>query len=144
MGSFKVQLPTEIIREMESVATNYEKIFGGMTQAGAAVVRSMVESNVPEAMRSSDIMSCLKTTVTYKTPSDDGINTKVAFYGYFNNEKGVKTPAPLVCNMFEYGSSEAHKNYPKQPFMRKSFNKGAITSAMMKAQRELSGGLLDE
>lgn len=141
MASFKLQLPTEIMNEIKRVDDNYEKIFGGMTKAGAEVVRSTVQANAPEGIKNSGMMACLKMTVTYKTPSDDGINTKVAFYGYFTNHEGKRVPAPLVCNMFEYGSSK--HAYPKHPFMRRSFNKGAITAAMLKAQRELSGGLLE-
>jgi hypothetical protein len=85
-------------------------------------------------------MGCIKTTKTYKTPSDGGINTKVIISGYFNNSKGVRTPAPLVANIFEYGSTK----FTKKPFFRKSFKKKEIEEAMMKAQKELSGGLLNE
>ena len=88
------------------------------------------------------MMKCLKITKTYKTPSDDGINTKVGFFGYFKNENGRLTPAPLVANVFEYGRSNLP--FPKQPFMRKSFKKKEIEDAMLKAQKQASGGLLDE
>ena len=142
MASFKLELPKDIMRDIQRIDKDYEKIFGGMTKAGAEVVRSAVMTNAPPAVKSSDLMNCLKLTVTYKTPSDDGINTKVGFYGYFTNHNGQRSPAPLVCNLFEYG---CHKHrYPKYPFLRKSFNKGAITKAMLQAQRELSRGLLDE
>ena len=141
MASFKLELPTEVIQQFERIDKDYEKIFGGMTKAGAEVVRSEIMSNAPDGVKSSDLMACLKMTVTYKTQSDDGINTKVAFYGYFKNKEGKRVPAPLVCNLFEYGS---HKHrYPKHPFLRRSFNRGAITTAMLKAQRELSRGLLE-
>jgi hypothetical protein len=88
------------------------------------------------------MMRCLKITKTYKTPSDDGINTKVGFYGYFENEDGKTVPAPLVANVFEYGRSTS--TFPKQPFLRKSFKKSEIEQAMLKAQKQASGGLLDE
>ena len=78
----------------------------------------------------------------YKTPSDDGINTKVAFYGYFTDEDGRKKAAPLVANVFEYGRSGLP--FPKHPFLRKSFRKSDIEQAMLKAQKEASGGILDE
>ena len=141
MASFKVTLPTEVIKEFQNIDKNADEIFGGMTRAGAEVVYNAVMSNAPESIASSDIMSCLQMTKTYKTPSDDGINTKVGFYGYFTNKEGKKAPAPLVCNLFEYGRSKSP--FPKHPFLRKSFNKGAITQAMLQAQRELSGGLLE-
>ena len=141
MASFKLELPTDIMREIQRIDKDYDEIFGGMTKAGAEVVRSAVMTNAPPAVRTSDLMNCLKLTATYKTPSDGGINTKVGFYGYFTNHNGQRSPAPLVCNLFEYGS---HKHrYPKHPFLRKSFNKGAITKAMLQAQRELSRGLLE-
>ena len=105
-------------------------------------MESNIRANVPKSIRNSKMMNCLKITKTYKTPSDDGINTKVGFYGYFQNEDGKTVPAPLVANVFEYGRSNLP--FPKQPFMRKSFKKGEIEQAMLKAQKKASGGLLDE
>ena len=140
MANFKIDLPSDLIKELEDVQKNTDKIFGGMTKAGADVVLNNVKANVPESWRGSKIMGCIKTTKTYKTPSDGGINTKVIISGYFNNSKGVRTPAPLVANIFEYGSTK----FTKKPFFRKSFRKKEIEEAMMKAQKELSGGLLNE
>ena len=62
--------------------------------------------------------------------------------GYFKNENGKETPAPLVANMFEYGSRK--RKYPKHPFFRKSFKRAQIMKAMEDAQKKLSGGILDE
>ena len=142
MAKFKMELPKDIIEQIQKVDANCEKIFGEMTKAGAEVVMQNIKSNAPDGIRNSEMMKCLIMTDIYKTPSDDGINTKVAFYGYFQNENGVRTPAPLVGNVFEYGRSGL--KFPKQPFMRQSFNAGQIEKAMLKKQRELSGGLLDE
>lgn len=142
MAKFVMELPNEIIKDFEKVYKNSEEILGGMTKAGAEVAYSNVRSNVPDHFRGSTIMNCMRITRVYKTPSDDGINTQVGFYGYFINEDGKKTPAPLVANMFEYGSSK--RKYPKHPFLRKSFNKRQIEKAMLEAQKKLSGGLLDE
>lgn len=142
MAKFTMELPTEIMKDFEKVYSNSEKIFGGMTKAGAEVAYSNIRSNVPASFRGSNIMNCMKITKVYKTPSDDGINTQVGFYGYFVNEDGKRTPAPLVANMFEYGSSK--RKYPKHPFLRKSFNKRQVEKAMLEAQKKLSGGLLDE
>ena len=135
-----MELPTELISQFEGVYKDADNIFGGMTKAGAEVVEHNIRANVPEAIAKSNMMRCLKTTKTYKTPSDRGINTKVGFFGYFENHDGKKTPAPLVGNVFEYGRSSSP--YPKQPFMRKSFAKGDIEKAMLEAQKKLSGGLL--
>lgn len=141
MARFEMQLPDEIMKDVQRLNDNYEAIFGGMTKAGAEVAMQNIVASVPTGIRESNMMSCLKITRTYRTPSDDGINTKVGFYGYFINKDGVLTPAPLVANVFEYGRSNAP--FPKQPFLRKSFSKGRIEKAMLDAQRTLSGGLLE-
>lgn len=142
MAKFELELPETIIDDMKNIYDNCENIFGKMTKAGAEVARANIESNVPPSFHKSNIMSCLYMTRTYKTPSDDGINTKVGFYGYFTNEKGKTVPAPLVANVFEYGRSNSP--FPKHPFLRRSFNKGQIESAMRAAQKTESGGLLDD
>ena len=141
MAKFSMELPTEIMRDFQKVHDNTEKIFGEMTQAGAEVAKSEIEVHVPDAIKNSDMMNCLHLTKTYKTPSDDGINTKVGFYGYFTNKDGKRTPAPLVANVFEYGRSNSP--FPKHPFLRKSFNKSRIEKAMLEKQKEASGGLLE-
>ena len=141
MAKFDMQLPTEILKDIQKIYDNADEIFGEMTKAGAEVVEKNIRSNVPQSIRNSKMMDCLKLTRVYKTPSDDGINTKVGFYGYFQNEDGKTVPAPLVANVFEYGRSNAP--FPKHPFMRKSFKKKEITDAMLKAQKKASGGLLE-
>jgi len=147
MAKFNLELPEQIIKDFERIYGDSEAIFGGMTRAGAEVVYNRVKANVPPAFRGSNIMKTMRLSKTYRTPSDEGVNTQVMFDGYFytrpnKSGKVEKVPAPLVCNMFEYGSSK-HK-YPKHPFFRKSFNKRAIEKAMLEAQKELSGGLLDD
>lgn len=132
MAMYNVKLPTEIMKEVEQLAKNTDKMLGNMTKAGAKVVEANIRANVPSTWKNSKIMDCLKITKTYKTPSDDGINTKVAFYGYFVNKNGVKTPAPLVANVAEYGK----KGIIKTPFLRKSFNEKEITEAMLKIQQK--------
>ena len=140
MAKFDFQLPSDIMQEIEKISKSSDEIFGGMTRAGAEVVRSTIVSTVPQAIKNSNMMKCLKVTKTYETPSDGGINTKVGFYGYFVDKEGKTKPAPLVGNVFEYGRSNAP--FPKQPFMRKAFKKKEIEQAMLKAQAELSGGIL--
>ena len=142
MAKFQLELPTEIMKDFQKIYNNADEIFGEMTKAGAEVVKHNIRANVPKSIQNSNMMRCLKITKTYKTPSDDGINTKVGFYGYFQNKDGKTVPAPLVANVFEYGRSNLP--FPKQPFMRKSFRKGDIEQAMLKAQKKASGGLLDE
>lgn len=142
MAKFTLELPTEIIKDFEKVYNNSEKIFGGMTKAGAEVAYSNIRNNIPASFRGSNIMGCMKITKVYKTPTDGGINTQVGFYGYFVNKEGKRVAAPLVANMFEYGSSK--RKYPKHPFLRKSFSKNQIEKAMLEAQKKLSGGLLND
>ena len=132
MAKFGVELPTNLIKEFENLTKNEAKMLGEMTQAGAETVYNNIVSNVPKTWHTSNIMKCLKVTKTYNTPSDGGINTKVAFYGYFVNKKGVKTPAPLVANVTEYGATHVQK----KPFMRKSFKAGEIEKAMLKVQKK--------
>lgn len=140
MARFTMELPKDIMEDFKKIYDNSDEIFGAMTEAGAEVVLQNIKANVPASFKDSKIMNCLKVTKVYKTPSDDGINTKVGFYGYFENHKGETVPAPLVANVFEYGSTK----FQKQPFLRKSFRKAQIEKAMLKAQKEASGGLLDE
>ena len=142
MAKLVIDIDDSVLKDIAYIDKQFDHIFGGMTQAGAEVVYKNVISALPEALKSSGFTKNVKLSRVYKTPSDDGINTKVMITGYFKNKEGKKTPAPLVANMFEYGSSK--RNYPKQPFFRKSFKKSQIMKAMEEAQKNLSGGLLDE
>jgi len=132
LAKFELELPNDIMKQFSDLDKNLDKMLGEMTEAGAKVVLENIKTNVPHSWFSSNIMKCLKVTKTYKTPSDDGVNTKVAFYGYFINRNGEKIPAPLVANVTEYGRSNSP--YPKKPFMRKSFKKAEIEKAMEKIQ----------
>lgn len=132
MARMEVELPTELMRVFEELGDDTQKMLDEMTQEGAKTVLANVNANVPASFHNSGIMRCLKITRPYYTPSDGGRNTKVAFYGYFENDDGKRTPAPLVCNLFEYGRSNSP--YPRHPFMRRSFKKGQIEAAMMKVQ----------
>lgn len=142
MAKLVMDIDDSVLKDISYIDKQFDHIFGGMTKAGAEVVYKNVISALPESLRSSGFSSHVKLSKVYKTPSDDGINTKVMITGYFINKDGRKTPAPLVANMFEYGSDK--RNYPKQPFFRKSFKKSQIKKAMEEAQKNLSGGLLDE
>lgn len=133
MATFEEQLPTELMEQFEHLDKSTETMLKEMTREGAKKVLANVKANVPPSFRKSGIMRCLKLTRSYKTPSDDGVATKVAFYGYFENEDGTKTPAPLVCNLFEYGRSKG-SSYPRHPFMRRSFVSSEIEAAMKKVQ----------
>ena len=152
---FKLELPTEIMKDIEKVYKNTDEMLGEMTRAGAAVVEANMRTNAPDTIK-----QYVKTTRTYRTPSDDGINTKVIVKGYipfsdpnrkgftrkggggdsYTTEKGV--PSEFLAILYEHGRSTAP--FPKHPFLRKSFKKKEIEEAMLKAQSKASGGLLDE
>lgn len=132
MASFDAEMPAELLKLFDELGADTHKMLGEMTQAGAEAVLANVKANVPASFRGSDIMNCLHITRVYRTPSDGGVNTKVAFYGYFTNKADEVVPAELVCNVMEYGRSKAPVQ--KHPFMRKSFRKSDIEAAMLKVQ----------
>lgn len=155
MARFIDALPDDVMKDLNKIYNNTDKILGEMTKAGAQVALNNIKSSAPLP----GLASHAKLTKTYKTPSDGGINNKVVFTGYlpfsggrtrftrsggsgksYSTEKGV--PADFLAILYEYGRSGAP--FPKKPFIRKSFNKGQIEAAMKKAQKEASGGILDE
>jgi len=131
MAGFNIELPNELIKNFNDIANNSEKMFGEMTQAGAEIVYKNVKANMKSSFKDTrSLEKGLKITKVYKTKSDDGINTKVGFYGY----KDDGTPIPLIALAREFGTSKGEK---KKPFFRKSFNnKEEITNAMLKVQEE--------
>lgn len=152
---FKLELPTEIMKDIERVYRNTDEMLGEMTRAGAAVVEANMREGAPDVLK-----DYVKVTRTYTTPSDGGINTKVIVKGYipfsdpnregftrkggggdsYTTDKGV--PAEFLANLYEHGRSTAP--FPKKPFVRKAFKKKDIEEAMLQAQIRASGGLLDE
>ena len=142
MAKFTANIDDSVLKDIQYIDKEFERIFGGMTQEAAKVVMNNVKNSMPSALKKSLSNDNVKISKIYKTPTDDGINTKVMITGYFINEDGRKTPAPLVANMFEYGSSK--RKYPKHPVCRKSFRESQIVKGMGEAQKNLSGGVLDE
>ena len=138
MAHFEGTFATDLIKQFDSLEINCEAMFGEMVQAGAEVARENVKAKMPQGLRESLSEDNIKLTKVYKTPTDDGINCQCMITGYFENRDGKKTPAPLVANMFEYGSSL--KKYPKHPFFRTSFKKGPIEAAMLKVQKKYIEG----
>lgn len=132
MARFQEELPYELMKVFEDLETNCDEMFGEMCKAGATVVYNNVLSNMKKVFKSTkSLEKGLKITRVYHTPSDDGINVHVGFYGY--NEKGV--PIPLIAQAREYGTSWNGKEHePKRPFFRKSFKKKDIEQAMQAVQ----------
>lgn len=139
MAAFDSYFSKEVIEQFQKLDINLDKMLGEMVEAGAEVALSYVKTKMPRNFRDSIGEKNISLTKVYKTPSDDGVNCQVMITGYFQNEYDVKTPAPLVANMFEYGSS-VRQNYPKHPFFRTSFRKGPIEKAMLDVQRKYIEG----
>lgn len=132
MARFEFEIDNEVMQQINKLEGSAEQMMEEMVQAGADVAENAVRANMPRAIKSSPMYSCFGHTRVYHTPSDDGINVKVGFWGYFTNENGKKTPAPLVANIFEYGRSNSP--FPRQPFMRRSFSRPKIKAAMQSVQ----------
>lgn len=143
MARFDSELPTELLKVFDELETNCEEIFGNMTKVGAEVVYKNVKSNMAKSFKSTKALDKgLKITKVYKTPSDDGINVYVGFYGYDPDSKPTKrhpygTPIPLIAMAREYGTSRGEQ---KKPFFRKSFNKSQIEQEMLKVQNKYIKG----
>ena len=141
MAKFSLEIPKELLSDIETLRASTELVFGEMCKTGAEQVHKNILANMPPAIATSDMKNCLKITDKYITPSDGGVNVKVGFFGYFENEKGETVPAPLVANVWEYGRSSS--DFPKYPFIRKSFRAGELKKVMLEKQKELTGGLLE-
>ena len=142
MAKFNSELPSDLLKEFENLETNAEMMMGEMCQAGAEVVHGKVVANLGKSFQSTkSLLKGLKITKVYKTPTDDGINVHIGFYGYDTDKvtkahpKGV--PIPLIAMAREYGTSRGEK---KKPFLRKSFKKSEIEQAMLKVQEKYIKG----
>ncbi len=170
MAKFEMLAPTEILNEIQTVERKSLDIFKGMTKAGAKVAAEAMKANAAKAFKGgtgAKVAAKVKVTKPYVTKKDE-ITTKAAFYGYiaksdgkpfYMSQRGKKTgpypgiPVPLLCNLAEFGASSAsmpgpfrrYWNGQKHPIKRPAFsNTAGIADAMLKAQKELSGGLLDD
>ena len=136
MAKFQGEVPNELMKMFEDLETNCENIFGEMCKAGAETVYNKVQSNMGKAFAyTKTLEKGLKITKVYKTPSDDGINVHIGFYGYNADKKTKKhpngVPIPLIAMAREYGTSSGEA---KKPFFRKSFKKKDIEQAMKRVQ----------
>lgn len=136
MAKFQGEVPNELMKMFEDLETNCENIFGEMCKAGAETVYNKVQGNMGKAFQDTKTLEKgLKITKVYKTPSDDGINVHIGFYGYNADKKTKKhpngVPIPLIAMAREYGTSSGEA---KKPFFRKSFKKKDIEQAMKQVQ----------
>ena len=136
MAKFNAELPNDLIKVFDELETNAPEMMGEMCKAGATVVYNKVVANLGKAFkRTATLLKGLKITKVYNTPSDDGINVHIGFYGY-NTDKKTKAhpngvPIPLIAMAREYGTSSGEK---KERFFRKSFAKKDIEQAMLEVQ----------
>ena len=167
MAKLVVTMPDEVIKQIQKVNDNYDEIFGGMTEAGADVMMSYIQKGAKYAFGAAakNPLKALKKTKVYKTPSDGGINTKVAFYGYQppKKKKDGTSVRVIIKGKYNYTnkgvpwalitaarSSGTVYRYPggrerSIPFMPQALSHTAqIKKAMLKKQSELTGGLLDD
>ena len=136
MAKFNAELPSDLMKVFDELETNASFMMGEMCKAGATVVYNKVVSGMSKAFKRTDtLLKGLKITKVYETPSDDGVNVHVGFYGY-DSENPTKAypkgkPIPLIAMAREYGTSSGEK---KVPFFRKSFAKKDIEQAMLEVQ----------
>ncbi len=136
MAKFEMELPLETMKILNNVHDNTFEIFGEMCLEAGKECYAKVKSNMRKSFKTTGILDKgLTLTRVYRTPSDDGINVKVGFYGYdtrnMNFRGGKGTPIPLIAMAREYGTSMGEA---KKPFFRKSFNKKQIEKTMKRVQ----------
>ena len=142
MAKFKAELPNDLLQEFEGLEKECTTIFGEMVEAGARAVHKNVLSNIKKVFKNTaPLEKGLRITRVYKTPSDDGVNVHIGFYGY-DAEKPTKkhpngVPIPLMAMAREYGTSRGEA---KKPFFRKSFKKAEIEQAMQEVQDQYIEG----
>ena len=136
MARFNAEMPYDLLQTFEGLEKECTDIFGEMVDAGAKVVLKNVKSNMKKSFKNTaPLEKGLRVTKIYKTPSDDGINVHIGFYGY-DSDKVTKqhpqgVPIPLMAMAREYGTSSGER---KKPFFRKSFKKADIEQAMKRVQ----------
>ena len=138
MAKFEGFVTKDMIEQFKKLDIDLEKMLDEMARAGAEVALQNVKAKMPKSLRESLTDKNIILTKVYKTPSDGATNCQVMIVGYFENRYKKKTPAPLVANLFEYGSSV--QKYPNQPFFRTSFRKGPIEKAMLQVQKKYIEG----
>lgn len=134
MAKFQGGTTQELMKQFQQLGVNVDEMLAEMVIAGAKVVHSNITAKMPPAFRAALSSENITISKVYETPSDGGINCQAKIEGYFINRNGKKTPAPLVANMIEYGSTD--RKYKKQAFLRASFNKKQIEEAMLEVQKK--------
>lgn len=145
MAIMKVDLPNDLIKQLETLEKKSEETFGKMTKAGAEVAYKNIKKNMQSSFKNPRKMEeGLKITRTYRSPKKDTIGNFVGFYGYipfsdpkrkyfsrkgangkiYKTDKGV--PRDFLAQLAEYGKSDKRK----KPFIKKSLKKKEIGDKM--------------
>jgi hypothetical protein len=135
MAKIDLELPSDLMQEFERLDKDTSVMLENMTSAGAKTAMELIKANLKKSFKTDkSLIKGLRLTKTYKTPSDDGVATKVIFAGY--NDKGVAIP--LIAMAREYGTSRGEV---KKPFLRPAFRqKEKIESAMLLEQEKYIKG----
>ena len=136
MAKFFLELPLEVIKCIDDIDNNAEKMVDEMLEGGAQAVYDEVDKSLKKSFKTTrSLRKGLKITKVYRHKSDDSVNIKVGFYGYDPDKKSDKypkgVPIPLIALAREYGTSSGEQ---KKPFFRRSFKKAKIEEAMQKVQ----------
>lgn len=169
MAKFEMEMPTELINQFEFLQQNAGEIIGGMTRAGAERAADNMRRRVSQAFKGNvagKINAKLKVTKTYNTRKHETV-TAARYYGYiptgkkpfYLSQRG-KTygpypglPVPIILGLKEGGLKSTsmpmsfRKHWGAQRYKIKDpafADAKGIEAAMLKAQKELSGGLLDD
>ena len=148
MARLKLELPTDLIKQFETLEKKSDEIMGKATKAGAEVVYKNIKNNMGSVFKSSTkskMEAGLKITRTYKSPKKETIGNFVGFYGYipfskpnqvfrrkgangtyYETTKGV--PIDFLANLYEYGSNE--KKITGSRFIKKAQKPKEIEKAM--------------
>lgn len=147
MAKLKLDLPTDLIKQFETLEKNSDGILGKATKAGAEVVYNNIKKNMTSSFSpstKSKMEAGLKITRTYKSSKKETIGNFVGFYGYipfsdpnrkffsrkgaggsiYKTDKGV--PRDFLAQVAEYGTS----SIDKKPFIRKSAKRKEVEDAM--------------
>lgn len=148
MAKFNLELPTDVIKQFESINRKCDDVLSEMVIAGAEAAKKYMTSDCPDILKNHIAVSKV-----YITPSDQCINAKVYVRGYipFSNpnrkyffqhygkagqafKTNLGVPAAFLAQMYEYGRSTSP--FPKKPFMRKAFKMKDIEEAMTRVWNE--------
>ena len=147
MARFNEELPYDLIKELETLEGKTEIMMTEMLQKSAKQTYNLIKSNMKKSFKTTkSLEQGLTITKIYRTPSDDGLNVHIDFYGYVKDSKPTErhpygTPIPLIALAREYGTSWGSKDHePKKPFMRKSFKKKEVLEIMKDVEKKYIKG----